>query len=108
MALTWGILAQGTLPNSKGTLYTAAGAVGVTSISLTNIDGSTRTYNIYFKLSGGSSRHVGGKDVSITSKQGIEVCPESQAYRMGSGDLLEGDADTASVVEYTIFGVWNV
>lgn len=99
------ILAQGVLPTSKGTLFTGSGQTAVTSIAVTNVDGSARTVNIYFKKSGGTSRHVGGKDVSIASKAAMEFCPDPQAYRMGTGDLIEGDIDSTTNGEYTIFGV---
>lgn len=95
---TW-VRAQGQLPATKGTLYTCPdGKVAqVVDASYTNTDASTRTVNAY--CSGGTSRRIIQKDRSM---------PAGDSFTFGggkilaAGDLIEGDASAATVVDYWI------
>ncbi len=98
MALT-AFNSNGQLPSSKGTLYTATAAVVVNSITLVNTDSVTRTVNLYIKT--GTSRHIIPVALSLTTGSAylddITRC-------LNSGDLIEGDASAATVVDYVISG----
>lgn len=101
---TWASLADGQLAGSKATLFTASGQTAITAIILTNTDSSTRTINIYIKRSGGTSRRIAGKDFSMTAGTVINVIDDAMGIRLSTGDLIEGDSDTATKVDYFICG----
>jgi len=100
MALDPTVLADGQLPNSKGTLYTAAKITIVKTISFVNTDTVTRLCNLYLNTSG-TSRLISPKNLSMPTRYKAEfddpICLEV-------GDLIEGDADAATVVDYIITG----
>lgn len=101
---TWASLADGQLSNSKATLFTASGQTAITYLVLTNTDSSTRTINIYIKRSGSTSRRIAGKDFTMTAGSVINVIDDAMGLRLSSGDLIEGDADTAAKIDYVITG----
>lgn len=98
--LTDTIIANEQLPNSKQTLYTvpASTIALVTSITLVNT-GASLTCNLYYKRSGGTSRRIIPKDMTLTDKH---ACDEILTLR--AGDVVEGDATTAAQVDYKING----
>lgn len=99
MALTADHLVDGQLPNSKTTLYTAAATVIVKSITLVNTDASARTVNIYFKRA--TSRRVTPKDLSLA----VGAAYYDETVRvLEAGDVIEGDASAATVIDYWIDG----
>lgn len=106
MAIVGGTFAQGQLATSKATLYTVGvGVVAhVTQIILVNTDASARTVNIYIKMSGGTSRRIIAKDLSLAAGASYWVPISPSALRLSAGDLIEGDASAATVVDYTISG----
>ncbi len=101
MALTIQALANGQLPNAKGTLYTCPGATSaiVKAIVLVNQDTATHTVNLYFTRA--TSRRLIPKNaiLAIGGAGYLETLITLEA-----GDLIEGDADTATQVDYTISG----
>jgi hypothetical protein len=105
MAITWATLADGQLAASKGTLYTAVGQVAITAILLVNTDSASRTVNLYIKRSGGTSRRIAGKDISLAAGGSLNGCDDSMGIRLSNGDLIEGDASSATVVDFMICGV---
>lgn len=103
MANTPLAIADGQLPNAKGTLYTcpAATIVVVQTLSVVNTDASDRTVNFYVNRSG-TSRRIWDKDKSVP-------VGEARYYDQGlvvleAGDLLEGDASVLNVVDYVVSG----
>lgn len=108
MALAWTSLAAGQLPNAKATLYTAAGQVAIKNITLVTTDTAAHTVNIYIKLAAGTSKRIipanlpmDGDDPDAAAQ--VE-CIGDNAVELAVGDTIEGDADTASVIDYTITG----
>ena len=99
MALTADLLANGQLPNSKGTLFTATGPTIVKCITAVNTDAVTRTINFYVKRT--TSRQITPVNLSLIS--GAEWVDDS-VHTLANGDLIEGDASAATVVDYTING----
>lgn len=99
-------LADGTLPTSKGTLYTApAGTtVHITNITIANAHTSGITCNLYVKRSGSSSRRIIGKDFTLAIATSLEYPQTASALRLSTGDIIEGDASVISVADYTISG----
>lgn len=100
-------LADGQLASpSKATLYTAPAATQavVNCITLVNTDGSARTVNLYFKASGGTSRRIIPKDLSLAAGAGFAY---DKSISLEAADILEGDASAATVVDYVINGVEN-
>jgi hypothetical protein len=108
MAFAWASLAQGQLPNAKATLYTSVGQSAIMGIKLVATDTAAHTVNIYLKKSGGSSRRLIPKDLPMDGDDPdkaaeVEVVNE-RPIEMSAGDVLEGDCDTAAVIDYNITG----
>jgi len=101
-------LADGQLGTEKATLYTTPSATPtqtvISSITLVNIDSSARTVNIYFRASGGSSRRIIPKDLSIAVGASFSW---GGILTLEAEDILEGDGSAASVLDYVISGVEN-
>jgi hypothetical protein len=97
-------LGAGQLPNSKTTIYTvpALKSTLIRSVILVNSSGSAVTVNLYAKVSGGSSRRLIPVGFSIPAYTSFEF---DSIVTMSAADQLEGDASTASVVDYSISGV---
>ncbi len=93
---------NGQLPSSKGTIYTATATVIINSISLVNTDAVTRTVNLYIKT--GTSRHIIPVALSLTTGAAYL---DDVTRCLNSGDLIEGDASAAAVVDYVISGAHN-
>lgn len=106
MALTPKILADGQLPSSKGTLYTVPGSTqtAVKFFRLVNTSGSVVTVNVYLKKSGGTSRRIIPKDYSLAAGAMASVLDYGEVVALGAGDLIEGDASSATTVDYVIDG----
>lgn len=105
MALSIKALADGQLPAAKGTLYTVPGATQtiLRSITLVNTDSVARTVNIYVNRTG-TSRRIIPKDQSIQPGASTHV---AIIVTLEAGDLVEGDASVATIVDYTLSGVEN-
>lgn len=113
------VLAQGQFANSNATLYTApttaSGGAGnmaiVKEIIIANCDSSDHTYTLYRVPAGGSAADSRAmfKTITIlantTERIGLSL-PLRARYVAGTltGDTLEGFADTANKVTYTISG----
>jgi hypothetical protein len=105
MAFTVQALADGQLADAKGTLYTTPGSTQtiIKSITLVNTDGSAQTVNLYAKP-GATSRRIIPKDMSLAA--GAQFTLDC-VLTLEAGDLIEGDAATANVVDFVISGVEN-
>ena len=90
---------NGQLPSSKGTLYTATATVIINQFRLVNTDSSARTMNIYIKT--GTSRRIIPKDLSLAAGAAYL---DGDGFALNSGDLIEGDASVANVVDYVFSG----
>jgi hypothetical protein len=97
--------AQGQLPNSKGTLYTVPGSTKTLFLraTLVNTDTSDHTVNIYLKSAAGTSKRITPVSLSISAGQMYKVA--IGGHELNAGGLLEGDADSASVIDYYVSGV---
>lgn len=99
MAFTADLLAEGQLPATKTTLFTAASPTIIKSITLVNTDSVARTVNLYIKRT--TSRHIIPVNLSLAAG----ACYADDLNRvLGTGDILEGDASSASVIDYVISG----
>ena len=100
------ILAEGQLPNAKGTLYTCP-ALTVTYIkfmAVTNeVGAGTELVVIYVKKSGSTSRVV--CNGTLEEKEMIRVLDDGETLELSAGDLIEGETTTATTVDYVITGV---
>ncbi len=97
--LTGDLLANGQLPNTKTALYTAASVTVVSDIQLVNTDTVTRTVNLYIKRTT-SRRLIPMAAVLVAGANGEARGP----FTLAAGDLIEGDASVATVVDYSIHG----
>lgn len=97
-------IAHGQLAAAKATLYTCPSdtRVVVKSISIVNTDTAIRTCNIYLKMSGGTSRRISPKSLSM----GINYLwtLSEMEYSLEGGDIIEGDASVADKLDYVISG----
>jgi hypothetical protein len=103
MTFTVQSLADGQLAASKGTIYTAPTGkqVIVKTIVLVNASAAARTVNLYVKP-GSTSRRIIPKDMTLAAGNSLEFDNE---LTISDGDLIEGDADAATSVDYSIHGV---
>lgn len=98
MAINSKVFAEGQLASAKGTLVTfSAAAVGL-QVTLCNTDASDRTAHLYLKP-GSTSRKL--CTVVLDASGGFATY---QLQAVESGDVLEGYASAASVVDYTVTG----
>ena len=97
-------LADGQLAAAKATLYTvpADTTTIIKTISYVNTDASARDVNLYIKPSGGTSRRI----IPMNMELGIGyMMVYDDEITLEAGDVIEGDASAANVVDYTINGV---
>jgi hypothetical protein len=99
------ILAQGQLPNAKGTLYTvpALNKTYVKFINAFNPSAGVETIFFYVKKLSGSSRIIGTGTLDINEQH--RVIEKDETLNLGAGDIIEGQTTTAAKVDYTITGV---
>jgi len=105
MAISIKALGDGQLPAAKGTLYTVPGATQaiLRSVTLVNTDTVKRTVNLYVNRTGTSRRIIAvNQEIAAKSPTYVNVIVALEA-----GDLVEGDASAAVVVDYTLNGVEN-
>lgn len=97
-------LADGQLATAKATLYTVPVATTtiIKTISYVNTDSVARNVNLYLKPSGGISRRIIPKDMELGA--GYMMVYDNE-ITLEAGDVIEGDATTANVVDYTVSGV---
>ena len=98
-------LANGQLPNAKGTLYTVPASTDtiVRSIVLVNTNTTAEAVNLYFCPNAGTSVRLIPKDLSLGI--GYSLVFDVPVTMGTAGDLIQGDATTAAKVDYTISGV---
>ena len=102
MTRTPKILADGQLPSSKGTLYTvpADTSVYLSKVTIFNTNIATQIVKLYINSSG-TSRQL----FHIAELEQYENIVYDGGVILETGDLLEGETTTASVVDYLIMGV---
>lgn len=97
-------LADGQLGSTKATLYTAPTSTSsvVKRITLVNTSSGVIKVNLYFKASGGTSRRIIPYDMEL---EGYYSGVMDDDIAMEAGDIIEGDASSASIIDYVISGV---
>ena len=105
MALVYKSLADGQLAAAKATLYTvpAATTASIKQITYTNTDVAARTVNLYVKRSGSVSRRIIPMNMSLAIGNTM-YWGDGDSMELSTGDIIEGDASAATVVDYTITG----
>lgn len=107
MALVFAGLAAGQLPAAKGTLYTSVATTAVKQITLVANAAGAFTANVYYKPAAGSSRLLIPKDIPMDNadlaKAAQIECLED-TLEMSAGDLIEGDASSATSIDFVITG----
>jgi hypothetical protein len=105
MAGTFSIkaLGEGQLANTKSTIYTVPGSTQtvVKTITLVNATAGALTVNLYLKA-GATSRRICPKDLTLGAGEMLET---DRDYTLEDGDLIEGDASSATSIDYTISGI---
>lgn len=101
MAITAVVLAEGQLPASKGTLYTAAATTYVKFLHLANVSADSNVVIIYVNTSG-TSRVIGR--ASLDTNESADIIDKDAALTLEVGDLIEGEATKATEVDYVITG----
>ena len=97
-------LADGQLAAAKATLYTvpALTTAIIKTISYVNTDIAARTVNLYIKTSVGTSRRIIPNNMTLGV--GYMMVYDDE-ITLEAADEIEGDADAATVVDFTINGV---
>jgi hypothetical protein len=96
--------ANGQLPASKGTIYSVQSDAEVHArVKLTNTANSAIKVNLYTKNSAttGTSRRIIPKDMELLAQATFT----SNYEELEGGNLIEGDAGTASFVDYVVSGL---
>jgi len=98
------VLADGQLPLAKTTLYLCplGKKVRIELITFVNITLVNRTINLYLKRDGVNSRRI--IPINLTLAAGGGTAYFNNIFSLESGDLIEGDASAAGVIDYTISG----
>lgn len=107
MAFQYKSLADGQLPNAKGTLYTAPDEASIQTITLVLSAGGPHTVNIYLKRQGSSSRLLipPNLPMDVTDPAAAALVDVlDRPLELSQGDEIEGDCSTATVVDYSITG----
>lgn len=99
MAIEIKSLADGTLPSTKGTLYTATAETAVKLVTLFNRNTTAELAIVYVKRSGSSSVEYIRSSLGQNER---EVSDES--LPLSAGDAIEGVTTTAAKVAYFIGG----
>jgi hypothetical protein len=91
---------EGQLPSTKGTLYTTPASTSsmLKVITLVNTSGSAVTINLYLKNA--TSRRIIPLNYSLAA--GAQALLEFSDHALLTGDLIEGDASSATTVDYWI------
>ncbi len=96
------VLAEGQLPTSKGTLYTApSGGALVKFYRVHNSNATPQEVVLYVNASG-TSREI---DRATLGQFEFGCEPEGMTLSLESGDSIEGVTTTSSAVNYIITGV---
>ena len=101
-------LAQGQLgAAAAGDLYTVPAATNaiVSLITLVNTDTVVRLVNLYIKTVAGVARRIIPVNNSMGAGALVETPSNKTAYTLGPGDKLQGDADVAAKIDFTVSGV---
>jgi hypothetical protein len=88
--VTRGQLADGQLANSKGTLYTAASSVVVSSVIYTNTGAAHNHVNLYSKSSGGTSRRLIPKDLQLEAGYSLYFDGVKMTVLDAAGGIVAG------------------
>lgn len=92
---------DGQLAASKATLYTAVAEEMLAGITFTNTDTVARAVNAYLNRTGTSRRLVSAR--SLAPNETWEWPDTGQTrHILEAGDLVEGDAAVANVVDYIV------
>ena len=104
MVLAQKSLADGQLPDSKGTIYTVpSGTVAAPRfLSLYNTNASTQTIVIYLKRSGSSSRAI--RRIVLAQYESALVFDKDDDLCLSPADEIEATTTTASAVDYALTG----
>lgn len=95
-------LADGQLGNTEADIYAASGSTGViTSITLVNTDSVTRAVDLFLKPSGGTSRRLIPKSLSLKANYSLYFDGNSVKVYDGSGNLLTATTALAHASEHT-------
>jgi hypothetical protein len=101
--VTRGQLADGQLANSKGTLYTAASSIVVSSVIYTNTGAAHNHVNLYSKSSGGTSRRLIPKDLQLESGYALYF----DGVRVTILDTLGGIVSGVNVSDTSYAASWD-
>jgi len=96
-------LGTGQLAGSEGSLYLCPTAMNaeVVTMSFVNTHTSALTMYLYVKTSGGTSRHIAPKALSLAAGAAYVY---DYTVTLGPGDDIRGYASTASKIDYIISG----
>jgi hypothetical protein len=106
MAFSSKILAEGQLPNAKGTLYTVP-ALTKAYVKFVNAHntpgGGSEAVKFYIKKSGSVSRRLAHG--TLTASEQLRAVDKDETLNLDAGDIIEGETTTAATVDYLVTGV---
>lgn len=102
MAATPKVLAEGVLPSTKSTLYTAPSGGALVKFYRCHNSSATPQNIILYVNASGTSREI---DKATLAQNEIGSEPQGMTLSLEQGDTIEGVTTTASVVNYIFTGV---
>jgi hypothetical protein len=101
MTFTAKALADGQVPNTKSALYTSPSNTTtlIKGMTFVNTSSTPQTLTLFSNRSGSSRQYI-----SVTLEEN-ETLVADGALTLETGDVLEAETTTATVVDYTISGV---
>lgn len=107
MANTVTSLADGQLSAAQATLYTCPTGKSaiVGNFTYVNTDASARAVNAWILRSGSTARRIMPMAMTLGVGSAAMICDEENKIYLAAGDEIQGSADAANVVDYTIMGV---
>ncbi len=95
-------LADGQLPDTIGTLFTASVSTIIRSFDVYNDGGSQQNVIVYILRNGSTTRKVGRAD--LKQDEFAEVLSDGKVWVLSANDAIQAETTTASQVDFTITG----
>lgn len=104
MAFSGQSLVDGTIPLTRGAIYTASAGfeVIVRSFDIGNPTGYPVKVKLYITRLGSSARFVGG--ATIEAEGSLEVLSHGKVWVLSGQDAIEAEADADGVLEFVMTG----
>lgn len=95
-------LADGQLPSTVGTLFTASVSTIIRSFDVFNDGAARQNVVAYILRDGSTTRKVGAAD--LRENEFAEVLSDGKVWVLSANDSIQAETDNANQVDFTITG----